>query len=81
MSAHERARQPDNDYLLVSQADAWRVLQLLRPGSSDLAHYRFRDACGYDAHPAARDVRQWLLSGAARAGAGPVGTALATWRA
>lgn len=29
MQAHERTRQPDNDYLLVSQEDAWRVLQLL----------------------------------------------------
>ena len=65
MSAHEHHLQPDNDYLLVSQADAWRVLQLLRAGSADLAHYRFRDACGYDAHPRSRDVRQFLLSGAA----------------
>ena len=64
MSAHERSLQPDNDYLLVSQADAWRVLQLLQAGSADLAHYRFRDACGYDAHPRSRDVRQWLLAGA-----------------
>ena len=29
MQAHERTRQPGNDYLLVSQADAWRVLQIL----------------------------------------------------
>ena len=65
MSAHERSLQPDNDYLLVSQAGAWRVLQLLQAGSADLAHYRFRDACGFDAHPRSRAVRQWLLSGAA----------------
>ncbi len=65
MSAHERARQPDNDYLLVSQDDAWRVLQLLRAGSADFAHYRFRDACGYEAHPRSGDVRQFLLSGLA----------------
>ncbi len=65
MSAHEHHLQPDNDYLLVSQADAWRVLQQLRADSADLAHYRFRDACGLDAHPQARDVRQFLLSGKA----------------
>ncbi len=63
MAAWQRRQQPDNEHLLLSHDDAWRVLQRLDRENDTLALCRFRDACGYDAHPAARSVRDWLLSG------------------
>ena len=63
MAAWQRRQQPDNEHLLLSHDDAWRVLQRLDRENDTLALCRFRDACGYDAHPAARSVRAWLLSG------------------
>lgn len=66
MAAWQYANDPGNDYLLVSQRSVWRTLGLLTSESPDLAHFRFRDACGWDAVPAARHVRQFFESGRAQ---------------
>ncbi|MFL5581475.1 MAG: aminotransferase class III-fold pyridoxal phosphate-dependent enzyme, partial [Gemmatimonadaceae bacterium] len=60
MAARQSADAPGNEYLLVSQAGVLAVLERLRNESPDLAHFRYRDACGYEACPAARAVRQRL---------------------
>lgn len=61
MADKQFAERPDNDYLLVSQAGIKEVLRRLEGEDPVLAHFRFRDACGYEASPKARAVRQRLL--------------------
>ena len=64
MSAYRRAGDPGNDYLLISQDAVGDLLDRLAEASPQLAHFRFRDACGYEANPDARRVRQHFESGA-----------------
>jgi 4-aminobutyrate aminotransferase-like enzyme/Ser/Thr protein kinase RdoA (MazF antagonist) len=66
MAAAQHSADPGNDYLLVSQRGVTEVLEQLAGEDPDLAHFRFRDACGYEASPKARRVRQFFESGAAR---------------
>ena len=44
ISATRAAQDPDNEYLLVSQALAWALLEALDHGSAELARYRLREA-------------------------------------
>jgi 4-aminobutyrate aminotransferase-like enzyme/Ser/Thr protein kinase RdoA (MazF antagonist) len=60
MAALQHAAAPDNDYLLISQRGVREVLERLAGEDARLAHFRFRDACGYEASPKARRVRQFL---------------------
>ena len=60
MAAHQHAAAPDNDYLLISQAGVREVLERLEGEDATLAHFRFRDACGYEASPNSRAVRARL---------------------
>ncbi|MDA0136688.1 aminotransferase class III-fold pyridoxal phosphate-dependent enzyme [Solirubrobacter deserti] len=60
MAAKQSAEQPDNAYLLVSQGPVTELLARLEGEDGALAHFRFRDACGYEASPKARAVRQRL---------------------
>ncbi len=66
MAAWQHANDPGNEYLLVSQDAVWPTLERLAAESTDLAHFRFRDACGWDAVPWSRHVRQFFESGRAR---------------
>ena len=59
IAARQYAAAPDNEYLLISQDHVVAALERLAGESGELAHYRFRDACGYEAVPHARAVRQW----------------------
>ena len=70
MAARQHAAAPDNDYLLVSQAGVREVLERLEGEDATLAHFRFRDACGYEASPRARGVRQFLATHARAPGDG-----------
>lgn len=66
MAGWQHARDPDNAYLLVSQAQVFPLLQRLEAVDDDLARFRFRDACGYEADPRARAVRRYLALTPAR---------------
>ncbi len=59
-AAEQRAEQPDNDYLLVSQTGVTRLLERLGPVPHELEPLRLRAACGYEAVPTARAVRRHL---------------------
>jgi 4-aminobutyrate aminotransferase-like enzyme/Ser/Thr protein kinase RdoA (MazF antagonist) len=70
MAAWQSAERPANaPYLHISQASVWPLLERLSAEPRGLATLRFRDACGYDAVPSGRAVRDWLL---AHADPGPV---------
>ncbi len=68
ISAVRSAHDPDNEYLIVSQAPAWALLErLCRTAEAALVRYRLRRACGLPPHPASRDVSQRLRDRAAEA--------------
>jgi 4-aminobutyrate aminotransferase-like enzyme/Ser/Thr protein kinase RdoA (MazF antagonist) len=70
MSAWQSTREPDNDYLLISQKDAWALLTRLAEISPRFVHYALRAACGLPPHPAGPRIANFL---AARADSiGPV---------
>ncbi len=62
MAAWQHANDPGNDYLLISQERVVALLERLSGEDPGLAHFRFRDACGYEANPGARAVRERLMA-------------------
>lgn len=50
-SAINKIEEPENSYLQVSEKPAWEVLKKWRQLSADLAHFTFRNACGFTPHP------------------------------
>lgn len=50
-SAINKVEETDNEYLLISEKPAWDLLRKWRSVNSEFAHYSFREACGYSAHP------------------------------
>ncbi len=61
-AAHQRALQPDNEYLSVSERPAWAALEKLAQIHPRLAHYVLRAACSLPAVPHARQVTSWLVN-------------------
>jgi 4-aminobutyrate aminotransferase-like enzyme/Ser/Thr protein kinase RdoA (MazF antagonist) len=61
-SARRGREEPDNPYLTVSQAPAWRALALLARQDLGLARARIRSACGLPAHEAVAVWASWLAS-------------------
>jgi len=58
-SAINRHQEPDNQYLLISEAPAWELLKKWRTISPDFACYSFRHACGFKSHPLESAFRDW----------------------
>ncbi len=61
-SALNKVKEPDNEYLLISEKPAWEVLKKWRKVSIDFAHFSFREACGFNAHPKANKFNDWLAA-------------------
>src|SRR5205807_1770478 len=59
-SARERKREPDNEYLTISEKPAWELLEKLAVIDPAFAHYIFRDACKLDPCPSTAAVVDWL---------------------
>ena len=62
MAHRQLAADPSNEYLSISQNFFRSLLPALTSVSDRLSHYRLRNACGYEAHPDSRQVRQWLAT-------------------
>ena len=60
MAAKQSRDDPDNHYLLISQADVWQMLQQLDAENRAVAVMRFRTACRFEAVPSRRRVERWL---------------------
>ena len=63
MAAWQRAREPDNEYLSISETHVWELLERmdrLEEFHPDFVHYRLRDACGLEPNPRAAGLRAWL---------------------
>ncbi len=59
-SALNKIKEPDNEYLLISEKPAWAVLEKWRAVSKDFAHYSFRHACGFVGHPNENVFVEWV---------------------
>ena len=62
LSARRRTTEPENAYLLVSEAPAWATLAAMRAVPAALAHYRLRAACGLTPCPRTPAIEAWLRS-------------------
>ena len=71
MAALQRAEQPGNEYLLISQRGVTALLDRLGPVPHELELLRLRAACGYEPVPTARAVRAHLQLHAAGPVCGP----------
>ncbi|MFW9918613.1 MAG: aminotransferase class III-fold pyridoxal phosphate-dependent enzyme [Candidatus Thorarchaeota archaeon] len=60
MSAYQITLEPENEYLRVSEAPAWRALDKLKDIHPRLAWYAFRSACGLSPHPKGDQLLHWL---------------------
>ncbi len=70
VAAVRAGQEPDNPYLVASQAAAWRALERLAELPPELARYRLREACGHPPCPATTRVVRALR--AAAPGAAPI---------
>jgi 4-aminobutyrate aminotransferase-like enzyme/Ser/Thr protein kinase RdoA (MazF antagonist) len=59
-SAYQRAAVPGNEYLTISEAPAWRLIEQLSAISPNYAHYAFRHACGLPPCPQSAEIEAWL---------------------
>jgi len=66
-SAHRKSLIPNDPYVTVSEAPAWEALEKLSAINPRLAHYAFRDACGWQAAPQSQKVQAWLSANAGAA--------------
>lgn len=60
-SAINKKREPDNTYLLISEKPAWEVLKKWVLINENFAHFSFRKACGFYAHPNEKKFTQWSI--------------------
>ncbi len=58
-SAMNKVKEPDNEYLLISEKPAWEVLEKWRMICPDFAYFSFREACGFNAHPNENKFNEW----------------------
>ncbi len=61
-AAENQQLEPDNPYLQVSARPAWALLEGWRSLSPQLAHYRFRSACGWQPVPQRAKFDDWLAT-------------------
>ena len=59
-SAVNKKERPENEYLLISEKPAWELLTKWYEIDEQLAHYTFRDACGFGSHPANSTFVKWV---------------------
>ena len=58
-SAINKQKEPDNDYLLISEKPAWELLKKWKDIAAEFAEYSFREACGFTAHPKEKAFKEW----------------------
>ncbi|QTE22055.1 aminotransferase class III-fold pyridoxal phosphate-dependent enzyme [Polaribacter cellanae] len=58
-AAINKKENPENTYLLISEKPAWELLKKWKTVSEDFAHYSFRNACGFSAHPNKHKFENW----------------------
>ncbi|MGY5880057.1 MAG: aminotransferase class III-fold pyridoxal phosphate-dependent enzyme [Candidatus Thorarchaeota archaeon] len=64
VSAYQKTLEPDNEYLIISEAPAWEVLTFLRNIPPRYFTYCLRSSIGLEPCPASAEVREWLRNNA-----------------
>jgi 4-aminobutyrate aminotransferase-like enzyme/murein DD-endopeptidase MepM/ murein hydrolase activator NlpD len=60
LSAYQQTLEPDNEYLKISEAPAWKLLHRLRTVHPRFATYAFRHACQMLPCPKSSRITTWL---------------------
>ena len=60
-SVINQTQEPNNEYLQISSKPAWNLLEKWHDISPDFAHYSFRAACDFPAHPTKKKFDNWAL--------------------
>jgi 4-aminobutyrate aminotransferase-like enzyme/Ser/Thr protein kinase RdoA (MazF antagonist) len=68
LAAHQRAQEPDNAYLSISEKPVWAVLEQIAAIHPRFAQYQFRAACGLNPCPGAVAVTAALQADPASCG-------------
>ena len=58
-SAINKIKEPDNEYLLISEKPAWEVLKKWFQIHPEFASISFRETCGFQAHPMQQQFETW----------------------
>ena len=61
-SAMNKLEEPENEYLQVSDKAGWTLLRKWYQINPDFAHYSFRLACDFPAHPQCKAFNAWAKS-------------------
>jgi len=77
IAANQQSLEPENEYLGISQQQAWDALHLLKEIHPRYAEYCFRFAAGLDPCPRASPISQWLKKNSEKLGS-PIGHSLDT---
>ncbi|MEE2877086.1 MAG: aminotransferase class III-fold pyridoxal phosphate-dependent enzyme [Candidatus Neomarinimicrobiota bacterium] len=62
IAAHQKALDPENQYLSVSEKVAWDLIEHLGRTSTEFAHFSFRFACGLEPSPVTPHLVNWMES-------------------
>jgi 4-aminobutyrate aminotransferase-like enzyme/Ser/Thr protein kinase RdoA (MazF antagonist) len=60
ISAYQQKLEPDNEYLVISEKDAWETLYRLRALHPRFVTYAFRQACNLSSCPQSETITKWL---------------------
>jgi len=60
-AAINKKAEPDNAYLLISEKPAFEALRQWQQINKNLAHFSFRKACGFLAHPEEKAFYSWAI--------------------
>ena len=66
-SAQRATVKPDDAYVTISEAPAWKALERLAQIHPRFAHYTFREACGLPPVPQGAAIQKWLSTHAGSA--------------
>tara|TARA_B100001113_G_scaffold353714_1_gene359306 strand:- start:848 stop:3874 length:3027 start_codon:yes stop_codon:yes gene_type:complete len=58
-SAINKTKEPGNKYLLISEKNAWELLNKWYNISPEFATYSFRKSCGFNSHPDYDNFKKW----------------------
>lgn len=58
-SAINKLKEPENEYLLISEKPAWDLLYKWIKCDAEYAHYSFRNACDFTSHPKENAFKKW----------------------
>ena len=61
-AAINKVKSPLNEYLLISERSAWKLIRKWSKISEEFAFYRFREACGLEPHPKFHLFYDWSKS-------------------